>query len=101
MVKPGTPMTKLPTMTVATPGVVSNVGKQVGVQNVATTGTFNNVGSQIGQQIGRKKRAAQFNNWGSQIGQQISGSAQFNNCVGRTTKTEPCYIQDCPVVVDC
>ena len=23
------------------------------------------------------------------------------NCVGRTTKTELCYIQDCPVVVDC
>ena len=45
-------------MTVATPGVVSNVGKQVGVQNVATTGTFNNVGSQIGVQMGRKKRAA-------------------------------------------
>ena len=60
-------------MTVATPGVVSNVGKQVGVQNVATTGTFNNVGSQIGVQMGRKKRAAQFNNWGSQIGQQIGG----------------------------
>ena len=59
-------------MTVATPGVVSNVGKQVGVQNVATTGTFNNVGSQIGVQMGRKKRAAQFNNWGSQIGQQSS-----------------------------
>ena len=51
-------------MTVATPGVVSNVGKQVGVQNVATTGTFNNVGSQIGVQMGRKKRAAQFNGFG-------------------------------------
>merc|ERR1719433_1272769 len=65
--------TELPAMTVATPGVVSNVGKQDGVQNVATTGTFNNVGSQIGVQMGRKKRSAQFNNWGSQIGQQISG----------------------------
>ena len=47
-----------------TPGVVSNVGKQVGVQNVATNGTFNNVGSQIGVQMGRKKRAAQFNGFG-------------------------------------
>merc|ERR1712087_539322 len=65
MTMPGlTPGTKLPTMTVATPGVVSNVGKQVGVQNVATTGTFNNVGSQIGVQMGRKKRAAQFNGFG-------------------------------------
>ena len=82
MVNPGMTMPGMtmvnPWMTMATSGLVGNIGKQIGVQKVATNGTFNNIGSQIGVQVGRKKRAAQFNNLGSQIGQQIDQSQNFN-----------------------
>ena len=82
MVNPGMTMPGMtmvnPWMTMATSGLVGNIGKQIGVQKVATNGTFNNIGSQIGIQVGRKKRAAQFNNLGSQIGQQIDQSQNFN-----------------------
>merc|ERR1719510_2650150 len=83
MAKPGMPMTMsgMPrTMTMngmpAMPSVLSHMsmkGTELPAMTVATPGVVSNVGNQIGVQMGRKKRAAQFNNWGSQIGQQISG----------------------------
>ena len=75
-------ITNFPAMKMATPALVSNISKQVGIQKVAPNGIFNKIGSQIGVQVRRKKRSAQFNNYRSQIGQQFGRkkrSAQFNN----------------------
>ena len=71
-------ITNFPPMKMATPALVSNISKQVGIQKVAPNGIFNNTGSQIlGVQVRRKKRSAQFNNYRSQIGQQFGGGGGY------------------------
>ena len=80
-------ITNFPPMKMATPALVSNISKQIGIQKVAPNGVqvrhkkrstqFKNYRSKIGQQFGRKKRSAQFNNFGSQIGQQFGGGGYY------------------------
>ena len=60
-------ITNFPPMKMATPALVSNISKQIGIQKVAPNGIFNNTGSQIGVQVRHKKWSAQLKNYRSQI----------------------------------